>query len=352
MRTGSLLVVTALCGCSSPDPLLDGCPATVAEPLVNATTVESYLGLSEREIRAVVKVTNDGGEDAPVCSGAFVTEDWVVTAAHCLVIDSARVVVPGSKGEPPGVVRVVERVPHPSLDVALLRVESSDAGFEPIPLGLAAAEDRRVTVGDVVAIAGYGRTETEGPGELRFLAEPVVAVEEDSVLVSGHGESGACEGDSGGPLLVRDGKGRPIVAGVLTSGAASCVERDRYVRLDGLSSWLEQTTGGFTTTEVPCGEIDDTGRCLYGSALFCNGGRLEAEACSGDRTCGWDVARSGYRCVAPAEDPCDGVDAVGACRDGAALTCGGGILRREPCACGRSCRIDGKTGAPRCSDPG
>jgi hypothetical protein len=350
MRTGSLLVVTALFGCSSPDQLFEACAGTAEETLVNGASTESYLGLSEREIRAVVKVTNDRGEEAPVCSGAFVTRDWVVTAAHCLVIESAEVVVPGAEGAPPSVVRVTEGIAHPDLDVALLRVDAPDDGFDSIPLGLAAPGAPAVTVGDVVEIAGYGRTEEERAGELRFLAEPVVAVEDDSLLVSGLGANGACDGDSGGPLMVRDGDGRPVVAGVLTAGAPSCVERDRYVRLDGIRAWLEEATGGFATNEAPCGGISEEGRCLDGTALYCAGDALRAETCSSGAQCGWDRDALGFRCVAPAADPCLGVDSVGACQGDTALRCEGGRLARTACTCGQTCRIDGRTGGPRCAE--
>jgi hypothetical protein len=350
MRAGAVLVVTALFGCSSPEPLFEACPATVEDALVNGATTDSYLGLSERESRAVVKVTNDRGEAAPVCSGAFVTPSWIVTAAHCLVIESAEVVVPGAQGAPPSVVRVREGIAHPDLDVALLRVDAPDDGFDSIPLGLPAPGARAVTVGDVVEIAGYGRTEDEAPGELRFLAEAVVAVEDDSVLVSGLGANGACDGDSGGPLLVRDGDGRPIVAGVLTSGSPSCIERDRYVRLDGIRPWFEETTGGFATNEAPCGGIGEEGRCLHGTALHCAGEALVAEQCAAGSRCGWDSDALGFRCVVPAEDPCLGVDSVGACQGDVAIRCEGGTLARTACTCGQTCRIDGRTGGPRCAE--
>jgi hypothetical protein len=170
-----------------------------------------------------------------------------------------------------------------------------------------------------------------------------------SVTVDGFGVSGACNGDSGGPLLVRAPDGRLVVAGVLTSGSASCRDEDTYVRVDAVVSWIQETIGVRTNQYRGCGTITSEGRCLYGSALFCAGSELSAEPCADGSQCGWDDEARGYRCVEPTRDACRGVDGVGACRGDEPTRCADGILERTTCACGQSCGIDGATGAPRCT---
>jgi len=341
-----LVLVVLLAGCSEAPPALPTCPARVSAPLVNAASGETYLGLAPEQLRSIVQLSTGLDPEAPLCSGVFITPEWVATAAHCLAIQSPRVVVT-AEGAAPELLGVVDQVAHPDVDVALLRVSSRPSSpFEPLaPLG---PSDRAIAVDDKVELAGYGLTETGGTRELRFLVEPVTEIDAASVVVSGLGDQGACQGDSGGPLVVRDAVGAVRVGGVLTSGSASCLERDRYVRLDQVSAWVGDVTGGDASSFDACGGIDATGRCLYGSALFCDGGKLAADACGGGRTCGWDDASSGFRCVTPADDPCEGVDSVGTCRDGVALRCEEGVLSREACGCGQTCRVDGRTGAPRC----
>jgi len=341
-----------LAACASPKADEPPCSAGTEEPLINAATEESYLGLAAAELRAIVPIVDGAEPGGPLCTGAFVATDWVVTAAHCLQIDPAEVIV-STEQTPALFVPVLESVPHPLLDVALMRVDLSDAEIaadEIAPLGVARPTTFEVATGVVVELAGFGLTEAGDTRELRFLAEPIVTVEDESVVVDGFGANGACVGDSGGPLLARGPDGAPLIVGVLTAGAATCVDRDRYVRLDTLGDWIEQTTGSLVPADNACGGIAPEGRCLYGSALFCEGTTLVAQACAGETSCGWDESQAGFRCVRATDDPCRGVDSVGACRNDVALSCNAGVLEKNTCTCGHTCRIDGKTGGPHCTE--
>jgi hypothetical protein len=340
----------ALAACASPDPLAQDCAGTSAEALVNAASDESYLGIGGEQIRALVPIVDATDPKGPLCSGTLVTREWVVTARHCLRIEPAEVWI---GGEPDSVDRrpVVTKLGHPTLDVGLVRIAERDQDDSEavVPIDTASPGELTLANDEVAEIAGYGVTESGDLRELRFLAERVVATDETTITVGGFGLTGACNGDSGGPLLVRAPDGKLVVAGVLTGGSASCRDEDTYVRLDTVRSWIDETIGVHTNPYLGCGTITAEGRCLYGSALWCSATELSAEHCAEGTTCGWDTTARGFRCVRPFRDPCGGVDGVGVCRDGVPMRCVGGKLERDVCACGRACGIEGTTGAPYCT---
>jgi hypothetical protein len=328
----------------------------VQQPLFNGSAGESYLGLAPDQVDAIVQIAAAGRPHGPFCTGSLVAPNWVVTARHCLQIPSPEVVIQGVNESPLAVFPVTATVSHPTEDVALLEMGPSDpdagatdAGFAHVaPLQAGGTGVGRLADGEGVEIAGYGLTETGAVKSLHFLVEAIVDIASDTITVGGFGRSGACEGDSGGPLLMRGPDGSPVVAGIESHGSASCVDDDTYVRLDAVQDWIQSTIGPAGATDAECGGIPGQGRCLYSSALWCAGTELRSQTCAGNGRCGWNPGQGGFRCVEPSADPCGGVDSLGACVDGAALRCSGGVLERQPCPPCGACRIDGMTGTPGC----
>lgn len=184
---------------------------------------------------------------ALLCTGTIVSPGRMLTAAHCRRSGGSgalRLRIPSTGGD--AVVRAF--VVHPELDVMLMEFDASAPGFDSA-LGLVSGQIDAEWIGRRLELAGYGTTETGATGELRFTEEPVAKIDDGEIAVDGAGESGACEGDSGGPLLVPDGatsigdggRATPRVAGVLSRGSASCRGIDVYTRADAIADWLADT---------------------------------------------------------------------------------------------------------------
>jgi hypothetical protein len=232
---------------------------------------------------------------------------------------------------------------HPELDIALAHLEVSPCGAgASLPIvrpGMSPSTLARAT------FAGYGLTAENQIGDLEFLVEAVVWMDEREVHVNGFGRSGACVGDSGGPLLVRDRAGQVGVLGVLSVGAASCVEIDHYLRLDSVLDWI----GGQLELPAPtasCGAIDHRGRCFDDQAVWCEGSKVESELCTGDAQCGFDSSANGYRCTIAAV--CAG-DNFGICAGENARSCDASGASVSDCAAlGLECTYLSTSGVATC----
>jgi hypothetical protein len=317
-RFGALtLGLAALAACSAgPSEPAD----TACLEVVRGTPQPGLAPLAAQELESIAAVLVDSGtgRGAGLCSGVVVGRAALLSAAHCFDADGDRAVDVG-RGEPALVfgprgfdsrenVRATRVAIHPTLDVAVVEWDASRTPALPVALSVNATPLDDSWIGEPVELAGFGASEQAGPGSLAFAVEPVVRVEATHVIVDGRGLSGACAGDSGGPVFGRADDGRFAVLGVLDDGAADCTGEDRYTRLDLLRDWepFQRALASATPPQLDgCSELPPAGLCSRGRAIACEVGALRVDRCGAQgKTCGWDARAEKFRCLEHADDPC------------------------------------------------
>jgi hypothetical protein len=311
----------------------------------------TYVGLAGLELDAVVQVAalDAVHEEILTCTGTLVAPTWVLSAAHCETESRDRFAVrrvdeTGAVLDRSDAIRVET---HPDLDLMLLEVPPE--AFAHVPHIPPATGDLAPLLGQRVQLAGTGYAEGEPASARLFSVATVMAVSDSLITVDAGGYAGACEGDSGGPLLIRGPDGVVEVAGTLSVGSVSCWAEDDYVRSDIASDWIASITGIHGRPTPSCGTLDRVGRCFGNVAVWCDGSALAAEPCQPGHQCGFDGEQAGFRCVSPSLDRCRGFSDVGSCSGGDAVSCADGEVLRNVCSvCGADCVISPRSGRAVC----
>ena len=172
------------------------------------------------------------------CSGALVTGNVVVTAAHCVSPTPPDQVYFGSKPNPKRgtFIKVTESHAHPDFDADTLENDIALVVLEtraPVaPINVLTADFDSSYVGMSIRLVGYGATSGSDDGNLRKRTGNTKIksfTDDDFRFVASPSQT--CVGDSGGVALADFGDHESIV-GITSSGDSDCKVYGRDMRID------------------------------------------------------------------------------------------------------------------------
>ncbi|XP_063377293.1 mite allergen Der p 3-like [Cydia fagiglandana] len=205
-------------------------------------------------------------ENEQWCGATIIDDQFVLTAAHCLVNDNSedwKILVGSDQLNSEGVFIEVEKIlchekydfTKEDHDICLLKLKENIPfgcfwNVETIPL----PENNRLIYGDELAsVTGWGQTEHEYhvSNELRQALVPIVANEccrrvhpnvTDDMICAGDKHQNFCLGDAGGPLVIRNRRNTEIIIGVASQDAGSCsIYPGVYTRVASYIPWIHST---------------------------------------------------------------------------------------------------------------
>lgn len=216
-------------------------------------------GTSENYDPGVVALLASNG--TLVCSGVILSEEVVLTAAHCLDNAIAIVRIADDITGPKNDWHVREAMPHANYTGG---ARGSDLGLLLVGRALPKVDHQLPDSNAwqsfaAIDVVGFGQRDEQGAsGQQSRRSTEVTSV---SDIRFRHGES-SCYGDSGGAVFDSSSGTRRLV-GIVSSGAADCKGESNAVRVDAHLVWIEKHLRSAQTNV--CLDIDSGCHAVVGS---------------------------------------------------------------------------------------